>query len=95
MTDQWVKFCQGFFAVLEREEARYKIYSETPEEQIEGEAEAKEIGEAVIAGGVNHGVGLITNRGGEAGGGGEGYGDEKRPGVDAESGGGGDGDGRE
>src|SRR5690554_4105423 len=61
----------------ERPEYRDEDHSQYPEDQVQRQAHLDEVHEAVAAGAVDHGIGLVAHRCGKTGGGGEGDGDEE------------------
>ena len=64
---------------------RNEEYGDDPEDEVERNAELREIAEAVAAGTVDHRVGLIAKGGREAGGYGEGDGNKEWTRIDAET----------
>ena len=69
---------------LQRPEQRNQHTRGEPGDEVHRDAEAGEVGEAVVAGGVDQGVGLVADRGGEAAAGGEHDADHEGARVDAE-----------
>src|SRR5690554_7151433 len=61
----------------ERPEYRDEDHSQYPEDQVQRQTHLDEVHEAVAAGAVDHGIGLVAHRCGKTGGGGEGDGDEE------------------
>lgn len=80
---------------LERPEHGDQEGGYQPKDDGEGEAGTEEVAEFVASGTVNEGIGLVADRGREAGGGAEHDGDDKGDGVNAKGLGNDDGEGRE
>ena len=69
---------------LQRPEQRNQHTRRQPRDEVHRHAHAGEVGEAVVAGGVDQGVGLVADGGGEAAAGGEHDADDEGARVDAE-----------
>lgn len=90
----WGRLCRAPL-FLERPEHGDQEGGYQPEDDGEGETGTEEVAEFVAAGTVNEGIGLVADRGGEAGGGAKHDGDNKGNGVNAEGLGDDDGEGCE